>query len=251
MLVMGLVLALAVGPTGGGTAAQKRRAALEHYRSGEAFMQGEQFEEAAEQFRRALTFDPYMVVAHYNLGYASMLLKRYPDAVRAYEGCVDAIDRLNRASAGEQEALEKARLDELNELKDSLTAVRTGKIKNMAVGPTTLRYEERIRVLEQLRFGVGGQARTPAEVYLGLGSAYFRQNLLDEAERSYTKAVRVNEALGPAHNNLAVIFMLTGRYPQAHAAIRAAEKAGFQVDPRFKADLQAREEGAKLTTGRP
>jgi len=145
----------------------------------------------------------------------------------------------------------KARLDELNELKDSLTAVRTGKIKNMAVGPTVLRYEERIRVLEQLRYGVDRQNQVPAEVHLGLGSAYFRQNLLPEAEQAYAKAVAANDRLGAAHNNLAVIYMLTGRYPQAHASIRSAEKAGFAVDKRLKADLQAREDGARMTTDRP
>jgi protein O-GlcNAc transferase len=251
MLVLGLVVALAVGPANGPAAAKNRRAALEQYRAGEALLQGEQFEEAAEQFRRAIALDPFLVIARYNLGYTSMLLKRYTEAVRAYEGCVEAVELMNRAGAEEQEALEKARLDELNEIKDTLTAVRTGKIKNMAVGPTVLRYEERIRVLEQLRFGPGGQNPVPAEVYLGLGSAYFRQNLLPEAEQAYGKAVRIDAGLGAAHNNLAVIFMLTGRYEQARTAIRSAEKAGFGVDARLKADLKEREERARVTTGRP
>ena len=250
MLILGLTLALAAGPVSA-TIAKNRRAALEQYRAGEAFLQSEQFEEAAEEFRRAIALDPFLVVARYNLGYTSMLLKRYPDAVRAYEGCIEAIDLMNQAGAEEQEALEKARLDELNELKDSLTAVRTGKIKNMAVGPTVLRYEERIRVLEQLRYGRDKQNPVPPEVYLGLGSAYFRQNLLPEAEQAYAKAVAANDRLGAAHNNLAVIYMLTGRYPQAHASIRSAEKAGFAVDKRLKVDLQAREDGARMTTGRP
>jgi tetratricopeptide (TPR) repeat protein len=250
MLVLGLALALAAGPVGA-TAAKNRRAALEEYRAGEALLQSEEFEEAADSFRRAIALDPFLIVARYNLGYASMLLKRYPDAVRAYEGCIEAVDLMNRAGAGEQEALEKARLDEIDEINDTLTALRNGKIKNMAVGPSVLRYEERLRVLEQLRFGGGGQNPVPPEVYLGLGSAYFRQNLLPEAEQAYTKAVRGNDKLGAAHNNLAVIYMLTGRYPQARAAIRDAESAGFAVDKRLKADLQAREEGARLTTGRP
>jgi tetratricopeptide (TPR) repeat protein len=175
-------------------------------------MADEKYEEAADQFGRAIALDPGLVVAHYNLGYVSMALKRYPEAVRGYEGCVGAIDRLNSSGAKEREALERARLDELHELQDSLTAVRTGKVKNMSPGPTVLRMEERIRVLEQLRFNDRGLTRTPAEVFLGLGSAYFRQNLLPEAERSYVRALKVNDQLGAAHNNLAVIFILTGRY---------------------------------------
>jgi hypothetical protein len=41
-----------------------------------------------------------------------------------------------------------------------------------------------------------------------------------------------------------VIYMLSGRFPQAHASIASAEKAGFRVDPRLKADLKSREGGA-------
>jgi protein O-GlcNAc transferase len=251
MLALGLALLLAAGPSGGATVAKSRREALAHYRNGEGFLQNERFEDAAEEFRRAIALDPFLVIAHYNLGYTSMLLKRYPDAVSAYEGCTEAIALINSAGAKVAESMERARLDELTELQDTLTAVRTGKIKNMAAGPATLRMEERIRVLQEIRFDGRGQTRTPAEVYLGLGSAYFRQNLLDEAERSYARALRVNGGLGAAHNNLAVIYMLTGRYPQAHAAILSAEKAGFAVDPQFKADLKDRQERAKLTTGRP
>jgi tetratricopeptide (TPR) repeat protein len=241
MLALGLSLVLAVAPAVGGRAAQLRRDALVHHRAGEALMTDEKYEEAAGQFRMAIALDPALVAAHYNLGYVSMSLKRYAEAVRAYEGCVDAIDRINNADAKEKEALERARLDELHDLQDMMTAVRTGKFKGMAPGPALVRYEERIRVLEQLRYNTGSQTATPAEVFLGLGSAYFRQNLLPEAERSYTRAVRANDRLGPAHNNLAVIYMMTGRFAQARASIAAAEKAGFVVDARLKQDLQARE----------
>ena len=104
-----------------------------------------------------------------------------------------------------------------------------------------VRIEERIRLLENMRLSGREIIRVPAEVHLALGSAYFRQDKLEEAEGAYTLAVRENDKLGAAHNNLAVIYMLTGRLPQSRAAVDAAERAGFRVDPRFKADLQARE----------
>ena len=244
MLAIGLSLLLALAPALGGKAGQLRKEALAHHRAGESLMADERYEEAAEQFLQAISLDQGLVIAHYNLGYVSMALKRYPEAVRGYEGCVAAVERVNSASAKEREALERARLDELHELQDMLTAVRTGKFKSMSPGPAVLRYEERIRVLEQLRYTAGAQTGTPAEVFLGLGSAYFRQNLLPEAERSYSRAIRANDQLGAAHNNLAVIYMLTGRYTQAHAAIRSAEKAGFRVDERLKRDLQTREKAS-------
>lgn len=244
MLGVGLLLALTLGPPRA-TSPYDRKAALDHHRNGQALLQSEQFEEAAAEFQRAIELDPLLLVAHYDLGRTDMALHRYPEAVRAYLACVDIVEGINHAGIREREALERQRQDELNELRDSLTAVRTGKIKNVAAGPMTMQMEERIRVLEQLRFDGSGDVAIPAELHLGLGSAYFRQNLLVEAEQAYLHAVRANDRLGAAHNNLAVIYMLTGRYPQAHASIRSAEKAGFRVDARLKSDLDAREAAAR------
>ena len=44
--------------------------------------------------------------------------------------------------------------------------------------------------------------------------------------------------LGEAHSNLALVFMLTGRYDDAGREIEAAEKHGFHVNPQFKEDLK-------------
>ena len=47
----------------------------------------------------------------------------------------------------------------------------------------------------------------------------------------------VNSRLGEAHNNLAVLYMQTGRKKEAEEAIRAAERARFRVHPQLKADI--------------
>ena len=49
----------------------------------------------------------------------------------------------------------------------------------------------------------------------------------------------MNGKLGQAHNNLAVICMLTGRLDEAEAEVKLAERNGFRVNPRFKDDLNA------------
>ena len=41
-----------------------------------------------------------------------------------------------------------------------------------------------------------------------------------------------------AHNNLAVVLMLTGRLEEAEREMKTAEKAGFRVSPQFKEDLK-------------
>jgi Flp pilus assembly protein TadD len=64
-----------------------------------------------------------------------------------------------------------------------------------------------------------------------------------DAEREYREAIRVDPKLGEAHNNLAVTLMLTGRLDEAGQEIKAAEKAGFRVNPQFKEDLKQRRKG--------
>ena len=51
-------------------------------------------------------------------------------------------------------------------------------------------------------------------------------------------AIEVNPKLGEAHNNLAVIYMQTGRLVEAEQSLKLAEKAGFRVNPQFKEDLK-------------
>ena len=74
---------------------------------------------------------------------------------------------------------------------------------------------------------------------MAIGSAYFRLNDLPNAEREYRAAVEVNPAFGEAHNNLAVVYMVTGRLTEAENAVKAAEKAGFKVNPKLKEDIAA------------
>jgi tetratricopeptide (TPR) repeat protein len=221
-----------------------RRKALEHNRSAEQLMRTERFAQAAEEFTQAITLDPLLVSAHYGLGQAYMALKLYPKAVDAFKATEEAVMKVGSLGAKAREELEKQNDDEIRELRNSIVALQGGRIKDAAADQMIMKIEERIRLLEDMK-GKGREVqRVPAEVHLGLGSAYFRQNMLPEAEAAYTQAVRTNNKLGAAHNNLAVIYMLSGRFPQANASVEAAEKAGFRVDPRLKADIKAREAAA-------
>jgi len=83
-------------------------------------------------------------------------------------------------------------------------------------------------------------AGAPAFVSLALGSAYFRAERMADAEREYKAAVDADSKAGEAHNNLAVVFMLTGRLDAAVKEVDLAEKSGFRVNPEFKKDLADR-----------
>jgi tetratricopeptide (TPR) repeat protein len=143
--------------------------------------------------------------------------------------------------------MDRRRRDEIQELEDSLVRVRMGKIRGATPdGHQQIALEQRLSMLKdnQMR-GDHGATRIPAELSLGLGSAYFRLAQLQPAEENYRAAIAVDGKLGAAHNNLAVIYMMTGRLDEATRAIQAAEKTGFTVSSRFKRDLKQREAAAK------
>lgn len=240
-----LTVALASQAQPSGDVARDR--AQKHLGAGQDMMRSEQYEEAADQFRKAIALDPLLMMAHYNLGQSYMALKRYPDAVTAYRGCEDAVTRMSGLGLAAREQRDRENRDEIQELKSlsrTLESEASRQQGGQGVDAQMVKIDERIRMLEGMRLKGQEAMRVPPEVYVGLGSAYFRQNKMPDAEAAYAKAVAGNNKLGAAHNNLAVIYMLSGRFPQANASIAAAEKAGFRVDARLKADLKSREGAA-------
>jgi Flp pilus assembly protein TadD len=103
-----------------------------------------------------------------------------------------------------------------------------------------LKLESRVAELERMRKRGTVSTDVPAEFSLALGSAYLRSGKLPEAEREYVEAVKVNPKMGEAYNNLAVVYLNTGRINEAENAVKQAEKAGFKVHPQLKKDIAAR-----------
>jgi tetratricopeptide (TPR) repeat protein len=177
-------------------------------------------------------------MAHYGLGQVYMNTKRFPAAVIAYLGCRDAfvanIARLATNDLAAQRQLD----DQIRVLEDERTLQATGRVKAMfSGGPAEL--DRRIAEMKASRFhDAKAMPGIPAWISVALGSAHFRSGAMADAERAYRAALAVDPKLGEAHNNLAVVCMLTGRYPEADDEIKAAEKAGFKVNPQLKVDLK-------------
>jgi Flp pilus assembly protein TadD len=205
--------------------------AIDRFQAGRQLMEREEYEEAVRELRAATSLVPIFAAAHYELGRSLMALGRYPEAATAYEDCRNAI-----LSLGPQDLLLESRLRFLRDFSDRSHG-NTG--YNVPLEQARrLRQEKNLLAMAE---GSGeAEVRVPAEVYLGLGSAYFRQGKLAPAEKAYRAAVQEDPGLGPAHNNLAVICMQTGRYEEARDEIAAAEAAGFLVSGQFKQDLEER-----------
>jgi len=220
---------------------QRYAQAREHYRSGEGHMSQEDFPGALTEFQAAVSLDPEHTLAHYSMGQAYMALKRYPEAVDAYVACRETVRARAALDLRRRGELERERDEEIRETQRALARWRQTRSPGGASPNVTMRLQERLRLLQQEKNkGAADRLVIPPELSVALGSAYFRSGRLEDAEREYRAAVAVNRKTGAAHNNLAVILMMTGRLEEAQASLRHAEKVGFPVDPRFKQDLKRR-----------
>lgn len=231
-----LVAVLGLPVQSGAAPPEKAREAAKRYRAGVESMQSEAYEKAAEEFRAAIAADPDMVLAHYNLGQCRMAQKRYVEAAAAYRNTKDAFTHVGNLSEQDREASERDRQDEIRGLRDNLTllnSMRVGSIERR-----TIEIENRIRLLESMKFKGNVRPEMPAEFPLALGSAYFRQEKLQEAKAEYQEATKLNSKLGAAHNNLAVIYLMTGLPAEAETELARAEKSGFPINPRLREDIK-------------
>ncbi|HEY1305293.1 MAG TPA: tetratricopeptide repeat protein [Vicinamibacterales bacterium] len=231
-----LMLALVTSPAHAQKLAdeQSRRQALALYRTGQEFMSSEMFEKAIESFTGAIDRDPLLTVAHYQLGQAHMSLKRPASALQAYKSCLDAMEALHHLEESNRFEVDKQRQEVVRELRTELnqTSQKIDPLKRTVL-------EQRVQELEHERTSSSsGPFRPPAFVLLAMGSAHFRNGDRDTAEAEWRAAVEANPKLGEAHNNLAVIYMQSGRKAEAENAVKLAEKAGFKVNAQLKEDIK-------------
>ncbi len=221
---------------------RQRREASDRFKAGMQALLSEQFEVAEREFRQAVRIDPLYDAAYYGLGQVYMATKRYEDALQAYLRARDAFKTSTAADLLDHLASDRRLKDQIQALKDYVAIYerRTSTARSPTVQATIDRYRDQIRELEGRlsRKSNGAPPPVPAGFSLAIGSAYFRLNQLADAEREYQAAIEVNPRFGEAFNNLAVVYLLTGRVREADQAVQSAERAGFRVNPQLKADIK-------------
>jgi tetratricopeptide (TPR) repeat protein len=132
----------------------------------------------------------------------------------------------------------------MNEMTDAISQLQQKPRQTAQIQEQIRQYTERRRQIEDAdrESGLSPQQSVPAFVSLSLGSAYFRSGKLADAEQAYLAAVASDSKMGEAHNNLAVVYMETGRFDQADKSAKAAEKAGMRVDA-LKQEIAKRKRG--------
>ena len=237
-LVLLLASSLAVAQSQTSTLRERAR---EPYQTGLAHMRQENFDAARRSFEIAIGIDAEFELAHFMLGRVHLAQKNFTSAAAALVKSRDLyVSEGSRQFMTKQEG-ERFRRERLARLDDA--------ISNLQREAQTYRTRESIRQLEEHKRQLQDLDRAkdmtpgklvPAFVSLSLGSAYFRLGRNQEAEQAFLAAVAADPKTGEAHNNLAVVYFETGRYEQARASVRAAEKAGLRVHPELKAQIDAK-----------
>jgi tetratricopeptide (TPR) repeat protein len=238
VLLVGLVSA-SLASTQSAQSANDRERARSEYERGMDLRRREALEEAARAFASAVRTDPTFDMALYMLGRTHLDLKQYVEAVTALRQCRDLhLAEASQRSDDRREGnrLRRERVQEINRSIGELERVvpQTERIKEQI-----RQFRERVRQIQDLgrEDGLRQSLAVPAFVSLSLGSAHFRTGNLAEAEKAYLETVSTDPKIGEAYNNLAVVYMETGRYELADNAVTSAEKTGLQVSPALKQEI--------------
>jgi tetratricopeptide (TPR) repeat protein len=209
------------------------------YREGMKLLADEHWAEAADLFERAIDLDQQYALAFYGLGRARMGQKQFVAAVSALERCASLYLNQAAASTAQRMNISQIRRDQIFELRDQLRNIQSGP-QTVSRQAAAERIMDMIRDLERdVNEGMDGlTVRVPAFVSLSLGSAHFRRGSMGDAEREYRNALKANPRMGEAHNNLAVVLLLTGRPTEAERSVKEAEKNGFRVPAAVKDDIR-------------
>ena len=84
-----------------------------------------------------------------------------------------------------------------------------------------------------------------AQTQLAFGTDVAKQGHWREAAFRFEQAIAKEPGNARAHNNLAVVLMLTGRAEEAAREARLAEKAGVPPSPRLLEEIRKRRLEAK------
>lgn len=251
--LLGLAVSLSVSGAllaqGGGTASIEAQRANQHYAQGWSQIQAGAWDAAVREFQQAISSDPRFALAYYSLGRAHMGRRDFAQAIAAYTRSRELF-----ANGGSEQFTNV--IEQRQRLTDRIFEYQTALNQARARTSTTTNNQSQSVYIRDLQAAIARleQARdratsftmdssVPYFVPMALGAAYFRSGQFADAEREYKEAIAANAASGETHNNLAVLYLTTGRYDEADNEVRAAEKVGFKVNENLKGDIRKKKAG--------
>ena len=196
------------------------------------------------RFSRRSTSTREFEDAYYGLGLANMRMKKYGEAHRRLRrnAAISTRRMAGKQFTNRQDA-QRYRQDRLTEIDEVIRQSQTGPQTARHAGPRCANCRNsgaRFRSTSQRgsnieRRELGARVRLPGA----------RQRLLPDRAVGRRRARiqgrdRRRPQVGRSPNNLAVVYLQTGRYKEADDAVKSAEKAGFKVHPQLKQDIKAK-----------
>jgi Tfp pilus assembly protein PilF len=221
----------------------QRAEAAALFQEGQQALLDSRWGDAEGPLARALALDPSHALAHYGLGQAYMGLRRYPDAVAAFSRsreafrCATGPGRLADQISALRDAIRRF---ERNRVQEGGAAWRAVNGDTSTKGDTLVAAHELERRLDEMARAKKSADPAPLGVTLALGTAHFQAGSLADAEREFRAVLAADPRSGDAHNNLAVVLMLTQRADEAEREVKAAEKAGVPVNRRLIDEIRKR-----------
>ena len=216
--------------------------ARRHYEAGWQLYRHEDWSGAVKEFHEAIVALPTFAEGYYAVGRAELALKHFVNAIAAFTKCRDlyttnAGDDLVRQTNGTQK-LDELILEQKMVLQQLQQSVQKGQQQTVQQSARTIQNKiDQLELARDRNQNVVLDVSVPFYVPLSLGAAYFRSERFTDAEREFKTAIDANGKSGEAHNNLAVLYMTTGRIDEAVAEVKLAEKTGYKVNPGLKEDL--------------
>jgi tetratricopeptide (TPR) repeat protein len=219
-----------------------------HYREGWEAMRLEHWDEAATDFQRAIDNDSQFELAYYSLGRARMGQHEFSKAIAAYIQCRDLFVHAGGERFSSDLDAKRRIEDRMLEYQTALSQARTtgGGAGTQTQQLYKRELQNKLNELQQARdrsINISIDTSVPFYVSMALGAAYFRNNQFADAEREYKAALDANSGSGETHNNLAVLYLMTGRFDQAENEVALAEGTGFKVNPNLKDDIKKKKSG--------
>ena len=250
-LVIATVIPVAASQQTAHNASAAAQAANKHYAQGWSAVRAESWDDAVREFQDAIDNDPKFALAYYSLGRAHMGRRDFAKAIAAYTKCREIHNRGGGEQFSTQMEARQRLTDRIFEYQTALNQATNlapaGKGTSQSQSLYVRELQAKISRLEQARDRKNDvsieSAEVPYFVPMALGAAYFRSGQFEDAEREYKEAVATNAGSGETHNNLAVLYLTTGRFDAADMEVRAAEKSGFRVAEALKGDIKRRKAG--------
>ena len=193
---------------------------------------------AAESlFNQALEAYPLLPGAYVELGKIQMAQGNPAKALELYLKAKETYIALHDARQKDQMRQQADDRDYAQKGQDANMAGRTGGFaKSFGKSSQDARKEDNRQVVSN----ADATADIPALFYLYLGGAYLRLNKAAEAETELLAGIAKDGKLAPLHFNLAVSYLMQGKYQESATEASAAKKLGFQLPPPFVKDLETR-----------